>query len=161
MDNWSKIANFISKRDQKAPRDPLGPLRIIKIIFSSCQDMKTSCQEKEFLSFLPQKKSYYVHITLWRPFWIFIKKKGDHIVFEIELYSKSFLNMFLCTCAKRHTSFTKTAYHVLFRHTPVPLICGISTKIFVVSFVTSPAPIQIFLSNVIYRNEELTINFSK
>ena len=40
----------------------------------------------------------------------FYQKKGGHIVFEIERYSKSFLNMILYTCAKRHTSFTKTAY---------------------------------------------------
>ena len=42
----------------------------------------------------------------------FYQKKGGHIVFEIERYSKSFLNMILYTCAKRHTSVTKTAYRV-------------------------------------------------
>ena len=54
-----KIALFCLKTSQKAPRGPLGPPRMTKIVFSSCQDMETLCQEKEFLSYLPQEKSWY------------------------------------------------------------------------------------------------------
>ena len=44
----------------------------------------------------------------------FYRKKRDHIVFEIERYSKPFSNMIIYMCAKWHTSVTKTAYRVLF-----------------------------------------------
>ena len=56
MENWPKIALFSPKMSQKAPRAPLGPPRTMKIVFLSCQDMKTICQKKEFLSYFPQKK---------------------------------------------------------------------------------------------------------
>ena len=58
MENWSKIALFSPKMSQKAPRDPLGPPMTMKIIFLRCQDMKTIWQKKEFLVYLPQKKSW-------------------------------------------------------------------------------------------------------
>ena len=59
MEISSKIALFGPKMSQKGPRAPLGPPRMTKIVFSSCQDMETLCQEKEFLSYLPQEKSWY------------------------------------------------------------------------------------------------------
>ena len=58
MENWSKIALFSPKMSQKAPRDPLRPPMTMKIIFLRCQDMKTIWQKKEFLVYLPQKKSW-------------------------------------------------------------------------------------------------------
>ena len=48
-----KIGIFCPKMSQKAPRGPLGPPKMTKIVFLSCQDMKTPCWEKEFLSYLP------------------------------------------------------------------------------------------------------------
>ena len=48
-----KIALFTPKMAQKAPGDPLGPPRTMKIVFSSHQDMKTPCWKKEFLNYLP------------------------------------------------------------------------------------------------------------
>ena len=76
---------------------------------------------KRVFELSPIEKNNNVHIRLWRQFWNFIKKVGGHIVFEIERFPKSFLNMISYTCAKRHTSVTKTAYRVLFWHTPVSL----------------------------------------
>ena len=41
MEPFSKISCFSTKMAQKALRNPLEPLGIIKINFFSCQDMKT------------------------------------------------------------------------------------------------------------------------
>ena len=53
--NWKllKKARFSPKMAQKAPRDPLGPPGMAKIIVPSCQDMKTQWKKKEFLNYLP------------------------------------------------------------------------------------------------------------
>ena len=87
----------------------MGPLRIKKLFFRVASIRKHHARKKNFIVISHRKKIYYVHIRLWRPYWISIKK-GGHIVFEIERYSKSFSNMIIYTCAKRHTSVTKTAY---------------------------------------------------
>ena len=49
----AKNPYFVKKRAKRPPGSgPLGPPRMTKIIFSSCQDMKTPCYE-EFSSYLP------------------------------------------------------------------------------------------------------------
>ena len=48
-----KKAVFYLKTSQKAPRDPLGPPKMAKIIVPSNQDMKTQWKKKEFLNYLP------------------------------------------------------------------------------------------------------------
>ena len=56
MDFFGKLlkkAVFGLKTSQKAPRDPLGPPRMAKIIFPIYQDMKTQWKKKEFLNYLP------------------------------------------------------------------------------------------------------------
>ena len=109
MENWPKMAHFSPKRGQKAPRDPLGSLRII-IIFSSCQDIwKPHARKKNFIVTSRWKK-VTLSISRSGSHFGFLSKKGGHIVVEIERYSKSFLNMIIYTCAKRHTFITKTAY---------------------------------------------------
>ena len=53
--NWKllKKACFSPKMAQKAPRDPLGPTSMEKIIVPSSQDRKTQWKKKEFLNYLP------------------------------------------------------------------------------------------------------------
>ena len=109
MDNWSKIAHFSSKRDQKAPRDPLGPLRIKKLFFRVARIRKHHARKKNFIV-ISHRKKVTMSISGSGGHFGFLSKKGGHIVFEIERYSKSFSNMIIYTCAKRHTSVTKTAY---------------------------------------------------
>ena len=43
MENGSKIALLGPNMSPKGPRAPLGPPKMTKIIFLSCQDMKTPC----------------------------------------------------------------------------------------------------------------------
>ena len=83
MENWSKIALFSPKMSQKALRGPLGPPRMTKIIFSSCQDTKTPCQKKEFLSYLQQKKSQSAHTRCLAAILEIEPKKGvPHLFFS-------------------------------------------------------------------------------
>ena len=70
---YIKITLFCSKTSQKAPRATLVRPRTTKSIFSSCQDMKTTFQEKEFLSYLPQEKSWSDHSTLMAAILVFCR----------------------------------------------------------------------------------------
>ena len=51
--NLSQNRHFLPKNEPKGPQGPIGTPKMTKIVFLSCQDMKTPCWEKEFLSYLP------------------------------------------------------------------------------------------------------------
>ena len=119
MDNWSKIAHFSFKR----PQGPIGTPQDHNNYFFELLGYENLMLGKRVFELSPIEKSYYMPISCSGGHLGFLSKKrgGGHIVFEIERYSKSFLYMILYTCPKRHTSLTKRAYRVLFRHTSVSL----------------------------------------
>ena len=51
--NLSQNRHFLPKNEPKGPQGPIGTPQDDQICFLSCQDMKTPCWEKEFLSYLP------------------------------------------------------------------------------------------------------------
>ena len=56
---------------QKAPRDPLGPRRIMKIIFWVARISKPHGRKKNFWVISHRRKDFVTISGTWRSFWIF------------------------------------------------------------------------------------------